>query len=150
MVKGSDILLILVSRTRRDVQPVDVLILILTGRYPLPPCCGWVHHRLQLRSPHQYLSYHVRPLDRGFESPSDLDRFDSLGYIPGHIHAFWLIYRRMQAEERYGHGGFKCTYPCSFSETASSDVFSADVGNGHFEPVYRETAQAPVNYGATA
>ena len=32
----------------------------------------------------------------------------SLGYIPGHIHAFWLIYKKMQAEERYGNGGFLC------------------------------------------
>jgi len=32
----------------------------------------------------------------------------SLGYIPGHIHAFWLIYKKMEAEERYGHGGFLC------------------------------------------
>ncbi|KAG8749557.1 hypothetical protein FRC14_001267 [Serendipita sp. 396] len=31
-----------------------------------------------------------------------------LGYIPGHIHAFWLIYRRMKAEETYGHGGYRC------------------------------------------
>ncbi|KAF9016160.1 UPF0057-domain-containing protein [Hymenopellis radicata] len=30
-----------------------------------------------------------------------------LGYIPGHIHAFWLIYKKMQAEERYGSGGFR-------------------------------------------
>ena len=34
----------------------------------------------------------------------------SLGYLPGHIHAFWLIYKKMQAEERYGHGGFRCMY----------------------------------------
>jgi len=34
----------------------------------------------------------------------------SLGYIPGHIHAFWLIYRKMQAEERYGNGGFICEW----------------------------------------
>lgn len=34
--------------------------------------------------------------------------FISLGYIPGHIHAFWLIYKKMQAEERYGNGGFLC------------------------------------------
>jgi hypothetical protein len=34
--------------------------------------------------------------------------FDSLGYIPGYIHAFWLIYKKMQAEERYGSGGFIC------------------------------------------
>ncbi|BGP57917.1 hypothetical protein JCM8202_006274 [Rhodotorula sphaerocarpa] len=25
-----------------------------------------------------------------------------LGYIPGHLHAFWLIWAKMQAEERYG------------------------------------------------
>ncbi|BGP43118.1 hypothetical protein JCM10450v2_007256 [Rhodotorula kratochvilovae] len=30
-----------------------------------------------------------------------------LGYIPGHIHAFWLIYRRMQADERYGAGNWE-------------------------------------------
>ncbi|EPQ53560.1 UPF0057-domain-containing protein [Gloeophyllum trabeum ATCC 11539] len=34
-----------------------------------------------------------------------------LGYLPGHIHAFWLIYRKMKAEERYGRGGFVCEYP---------------------------------------
>jgi len=59
-----------------------------------------------------------------------------LGYIPGHIHAFWLIYRRIQAEERYGYGGYQY------------------VGNGHYQPVYNANApvapaQAPVNYGAT-
>ncbi|KAH9968216.1 hypothetical protein BC827DRAFT_1171058 [Russula dissimulans] len=39
-----------------------------------------------------------------------------LGYIPGHIHAFWLIYRRMKAEERYGRGRY---------------IY---VGNGTYEP----------------
>ncbi|WVO16971.1 hypothetical protein L204_104657 [Cryptococcus depauperatus] len=29
-----------------------------------------------------------------------------LGYLPGHIHAFWLIYKRIKAEESYGHGGY--------------------------------------------
>jgi Proteolipid membrane potential modulator len=38
---------------------------------------------------------------------------DRLGYIPGHIHAFWLIYKKMEAEERYGSGGFICE---SYSE----------------------------------
>ncbi|GAA5993589.1 hypothetical protein JCM10908_000128 [Rhodotorula pacifica] len=28
-----------------------------------------------------------------------------LGYIPGHLHAFYLIYKKMQAEERYGVDG---------------------------------------------
>jgi len=59
-----------------------------------------------------------------------------LGYIPGHIHAFWLIYRRMKAEEMYGNG--KYIY----------------VGNGTFEPgPYAQPfgAQAPNRrgYGAT-
>ncbi|EDR03405.1 uncharacterized protein LACBIDRAFT_155182, partial [Laccaria bicolor S238N-H82] len=32
----------------------------------------------------------------------------ALGFVPGAIHAFWLIYKQMQAEERYGSGGFIC------------------------------------------
>ncbi|KAJ7853733.1 hypothetical protein B0H13DRAFT_2082363 [Mycena leptocephala] len=52
-----------------------------------------------------------------------------LGYIPGHIHAFWLIYRRMKAEERYGHGAFRYT------------------GNGTYEPLAQGQPQA--YYGAT-
>ncbi|GAA6043840.1 hypothetical protein JCM8097_007229 [Rhodosporidiobolus ruineniae] len=30
-----------------------------------------------------------------------------LGYIPGHIHAFYIIYKNMKAEERYGKGGYQ-------------------------------------------
>ncbi|KZT28153.1 UPF0057-domain-containing protein [Neolentinus lepideus HHB14362 ss-1] len=57
-----------------------------------------------------------------------------LGYLPGHIHAFWLIYRKMKAEERYGRGGF---------------VY---VGNGQYQPL--ASGQLPyaapqANYGAT-
>ncbi|KAJ7151036.1 hypothetical protein C8R46DRAFT_962872 [Mycena filopes] len=53
-----------------------------------------------------------------------------LGYIPGHIHAFWLIYKKMKAEERYGQGGFRYT------------------GNGTYEPIAQgQPAQA--YYGAT-
>ncbi|KAJ1301928.1 hypothetical protein OPQ81_000767 [Rhizoctonia solani] len=55
-----------------------------------------------------------------------------LGYIPGHIHAFYLIWRRMEAEERYGAGGFQY------------------VGNGHYEPLYVATHHQPQpNYGTT-
>ncbi|KAI0264719.1 hypothetical protein BC834DRAFT_782903, partial [Gloeopeniophorella convolvens] len=60
-----------------------------------------------------------------------------LGYLPGHIHAFWLIYRRMKAEELYGHGGY--TY----------------LGNGNFHggPAgHQVPVQAPYQqqgYGAT-
>ncbi|KAF8632902.1 hypothetical protein AX17_004748 [Amanita inopinata Kibby_2008] len=54
-----------------------------------------------------------------------------LGYIPGHIHAFWLIYKRMQAEERYGAGGF---------------IY---IGSGQYEPVYEAPRLQQPNYGAT-
>ncbi|KAF8524469.1 UPF0057-domain-containing protein [Gautieria morchelliformis] len=56
-----------------------------------------------------------------------------LGYLPGHIHAFWLIYKKMKAEEQYGRGGFHY------------------IGNGHYEPVYQSgpLAAPPANYGAT-
>ncbi|KAF8131499.1 hypothetical protein EV363DRAFT_1330227 [Boletus edulis] len=30
----------------------------------------------------------------------------TLGLLPGHIHAYWLIRKKMQAEKRYGEGGF--------------------------------------------
>ncbi|THV05618.1 hypothetical protein K435DRAFT_646865, partial [Dendrothele bispora CBS 962.96] len=59
-----------------------------------------------------------------------------LGYIPGHLHAFWLIYKKMQAEERYGYGGYQY------------------VGNGTYEPYQQPQAQAPQGqqpyYGATS
>lgn len=51
-----------------------------------------------------------------------------LGYLPGHLHAFWLIYRKMVAEERYGVGGFRY------------------VGSGQYEPI---NAPGYTGYGAT-
>ncbi|KAJ7039873.1 hypothetical protein C8F04DRAFT_1085183 [Mycena alexandri] len=55
-----------------------------------------------------------------------------LGYIPGHIHAFWLIYKKMKAEERYGQGGFRYT------------------GNGTYAPLAQSGQPAPqAYYGAT-
>ncbi|EGO03527.1 hypothetical protein SERLA73DRAFT_129868 [Serpula lacrymans var. lacrymans S7.3] len=59
-----------------------------------------------------------------------------LGYFPGHIHAFWLIYKKMKAEERYGRGGFLYT------------------GNGQYAPLnqggYNQGyVPGQVNYGAT-
>ncbi|KAJ7284094.1 hypothetical protein C8J57DRAFT_1433026 [Mycena rebaudengoi] len=53
-----------------------------------------------------------------------------LGYLPGHIHAFWLIYKKMKAEERYGAGGFTYT------------------GNGTYAPLAQGHPQA--YYGSTA
>ncbi|KAF9068845.1 hypothetical protein BDP27DRAFT_1383422 [Rhodocollybia butyracea] len=77
------------------------------------------------------------PLAVGFISGCSCDLLINicltlLGYIPGHIHAFWLIYKKMQAEERYGQGGYRY------------------IGNGSYQP-YAQAAppqQAPY-YGAT-
>ncbi|KAF8140537.1 hypothetical protein EV363DRAFT_1312752 [Boletus edulis] len=38
----------------------------------------------------------------------------SLGVIPGHIHAFWIIYKKVQAEERRGQGGPICEHTSSW------------------------------------
>lgn len=54
-----------------------------------------------------------------------------LGYIPGHIHAFWLIYRRMKAEESWGYGGYRY------------------LGNGHFVQGPNQGIPPPANYGTT-
>ncbi|KAJ7437369.1 hypothetical protein B0H11DRAFT_2107750 [Mycena galericulata] len=55
-----------------------------------------------------------------------------LGYIPGHIHAFWLIYKKMKAEERYGVGQFRYT------------------GNGTYAPLAQQAQGQPqAYYGAT-
>ncbi|GAA5846130.1 hypothetical protein JCM3766R1_005644 [Sporobolomyces carnicolor] len=53
-----------------------------------------------------------------------------LGYIPGHLHAFWLIYKNAQAEERYGKGGYEY------------------LGNGEFVPIQgHHHPVAPPAYG---
>ncbi|PWN91245.1 UPF0057-domain-containing protein [Acaromyces ingoldii] len=56
-----------------------------------------------------------------------------LGYLPGHIHAFWLIYKKMKAEEKYGLHGF--VYK-------GSGVYEAAPG--------AQVNQPPPNYGAVA
>ncbi|GAA5977866.1 hypothetical protein JCM5350_006202 [Sporobolomyces pararoseus] len=53
-----------------------------------------------------------------------------LGYIPGHLHAFWLIYKNAQAEERYGKGGYHY------------------LGNGEYAPIgHHHPVPAPPAYG---
>ncbi|KAM0747558.1 UPF0057-domain-containing protein [Meredithblackwellia eburnea MCA 4105] len=56
-----------------------------------------------------------------------------LGYIPGHVHAFFLIYRNAQAEERYGKGGYRYH------------------GNGEFLPIDGgyQPVPPPPSYGTT-
>ncbi|GAA5879638.1 hypothetical protein JCM5296_002217 [Sporobolomyces johnsonii] len=54
-----------------------------------------------------------------------------LGYLPGHIHAFWLIYKNAQAEERYGKGNYQY------------------LGNGEYAPLGQAAPTGPPAYGAT-
>ncbi|KAG5353071.1 hypothetical protein C0989_010694 [Termitomyces sp. Mn162] len=58
-----------------------------------------------------------------------------LGYLPGSIHAFWLIYKKIQAEEQYGSGGFQY------------------IGNGQYQPLHQGIIGYPQppqpHYGAT-
>ncbi|KAF7289965.1 Cupin-5 domain-containing protein [Mycena indigotica] len=53
-----------------------------------------------------------------------------LGYIPGLIHSLWLIFRKMEAEERFGQDAF---------------VY---IGYGNFEQAVQSSP--PPGYGATA
>ncbi|KAK0496243.1 hypothetical protein EDD18DRAFT_1165530 [Armillaria luteobubalina] len=56
----------------------------------------------------------------------------SIGAFPGHIHAFWLIYKKIKAEELYGPGGYEY------------------VGYGYYQPVLNSAPyQAPPSYSAT-
>ncbi|GAA6023482.1 hypothetical protein JCM10207_006211 [Rhodosporidiobolus poonsookiae] len=55
-----------------------------------------------------------------------------LGYIPGHLHAFYLIYQHVKAEERYGAGNVKYD------------------GNGEWAPRDHARVEAlPPSYGTT-
>ena len=57
----------------------------------------------------------------------------------------------MQAEERYGRGGFRCTSLPVYSE-CMADQARTDVGSGQYEPLYAQAGGPPapgVNYGAT-
>ncbi|KAK7014165.1 UPF0057-domain-containing protein [Favolaschia claudopus] len=49
---------------------------------------------------------------------------------PSFSHAFWLIYRKIRAEERLGEGGFR------------------PMGHGNFEQAYNVAPAPPPPYGA--
>ena len=69
-------------------------------------------------------------------------------------HAFWLIYKKMQAEERYGRGGYICASYCPtplHTPLAHACCGYIDVGNGEYQPAYSQMPQqGQPNYGATA
>ncbi|KAJ7599299.1 hypothetical protein C8J56DRAFT_916366 [Mycena floridula] len=52
-----------------------------------------------------------------------------VGYFPGLIHVFYLIYRKFQAEETYGEGQYEST------------------GHGNYQPI-NSAAPTPPSYGA--
>ncbi|KAG8983419.1 hypothetical protein FRB93_007278 [Tulasnella sp. JGI-2019a] len=56
--------------------------------------------------------------------------YGSLGYIPGHIHAFWLIYKKMQAEKMYGVGGYTYVGSGKFSGGRAGAVPVVQPGYG--------------------
>ena len=61
----------------------------------------------------------------------------------------------MQAEERYGRGGYICASDSSLIRCASLMEFGVhlciDVGNGEYQPAYGQlpVPQGQPNYGAT-
>ncbi|GAA5953447.1 hypothetical protein JCM21900_005667 [Sporobolomyces salmonicolor] len=63
-----------------------------------------------------------------------------LGYLPGHIHAFWLIYKNAQAEERYGKGNYQYLGNGEYGESA---LFAET-------PLGQAVHTGPPAYGATA
>lgn len=71
-----------------------------------------------------------------------------LGYLPGHIHAFWLIYKKMQAEERYGHGGFRYLGSGHYEPLYQSDPYPGQYSHSPM-PTPQPHLQAPQYYGAT-
>ncbi|GAA6063517.1 hypothetical protein JCM10212_004730 [Sporobolomyces blumeae] len=69
-----------------------------------------------------------------------------LGYIPGHLHAFWLIYKNAQAEERYGKGGFRYLGNGEYAPIEHAHAPSGPPAYG--QPVYGQPTYG-ANYGAT-
>lgn len=55
----------------------------------------------------------------------------------------------MQAEERYGSGGFICEFRLKIT-ALGAHFFDSDIGNGQYQPLYQNQGpiQAPY-YGAT-
>lgn len=64
-----------------------------------------------------------------------------LGYLPGHLHAFYLIYKRMQAEERYGQEGYKYVGNATYEPIGYGPPFNSQL------PGLQSTS-APPAYGS--
>ena len=59
----------------------------------------------------------------------------------------------MQAEDRYGQGGYQCASPSNEMTSIFfyMSCFIIDVGSGEYRPIQNPgvSTQAPVGYGAT-
>jgi hypothetical protein len=70
---------------------------------------------MQLRLAYQHHSHRVRLFINLLSLTPEFKLENSLAYFPGLIYAFWLIYRKMRAEEEYGYGNWRCApFPRSF------------------------------------
>lgn len=65
-----------------------------------------------------------------------------LGWLPGTVHALWLIYRKMKAEEQYGYGAIKYQGNGDWVPDPNRAYYPAQPAHGQYA--------APPHYGATA
>ncbi|KAA1473062.1 hypothetical protein DENSPDRAFT_219473 [Dentipellis sp. KUC8613] len=80
----------------------------------------------------------------------------ALGYLPGHLHAFWLIYRKMKADEEFGQGGYLYIGNGQYGPSQGAYV-DTPYGQSPYAPTGPPPAGAPApgaappvqNYGAT-
>ncbi|KAH7094239.1 hypothetical protein BKA62DRAFT_720796 [Auriculariales sp. MPI-PUGE-AT-0066] len=64
-----------------------------------------------------------------------------LGFIPGLLHAFWLIWKRAEAEETYGIGGYRYL---------GNGTYEGHTGLGGVSDGHQHIAQQPPQtYGST-
>lgn len=92
----------------RMVRSSDLALCLVTILFP-PATAAIVSPPERIRS---IAAISTNSLNSQISGVCSLDTFLSilltiLGYIPGHIHAFYLIYKRAQAQERYGENGYK-------------------------------------------
>jgi len=71
-----------------------------------------------------------------------------LGVLPGHVHAFWIIYKKIKAEDEYGHGRYTYLWNGQFQP---NQKYYANQGGpqGAQQQQQQPAAQQPANYGAT-
>lgn len=88
-----------------------------------PANLGFETHRMLLRPndqhPPHHPGVHPRCVFLLFSLPRLAKVADSEGIETGHIHAFWLIYKNAQAEERYGANNYRYCGNGEYGESSS-------------------------------